>query len=537
MKGFGKMGKLDRSKSLKPSKKPRKKGFLKRFEELLNDFLSIEDKENPEKIHNETFFNDIDFTNSNFNDENTYEEYLENEFLRNYKEDQNFQRKIKPTKRKYNLINENEKNPKNLKRRYLKNPREGLKENLDINSLKAKNKPKTLRESLLSMINEYEKSGHFGFDLKKGEKKIMGILIFTLIIFLVVGGSYYYLVFQPMNEEIENEKIAKIDEINSLFKGPLADAKEREVLEDRINNCHTKYEVESVDVLRPATALWKDYHYKSINESKDAGNRVMISYDNNTHKNGLITVNDSIKIVKDNDGNVLSNIKFKKPDTVAVPIKVSRLQAGNGLIKTGSQIDIYSINSSDNSNTNEDNESYIENNNRSQNTNGESNNESTSNNDNLLEDNMKLMDDEKLSEKDPDISGCTVLAIMRSKDSGTISEKEEKLESLQSNKNNISTEETYSYSEDVEESLKAEAIEEYSDVQTENILNNYGIRLSDYERVSNIGELDTEYLILLEVPREDVQFTLNNMDNLVLTIPTKDGPSWMIEEIKQTNNQ
>ena len=38
-----------------------------------------------------------------------------------------------------------------------------------------------------------------------------------------------------------------------------------------------------------------------------------------------------------------------------------------------------------------------------------------------------------------------------------------------------------------------------------------------------------------QIPREDVQFTLNNMNNLILTIPTQEGPNWMIEEIKESN--
>ena len=73
-------------------------------------------------------------------------------------------------------------------------------------------------------------------------------------------------------------------------------------------------------------------------------------------------------------------------------------------------------------------------------------------------------------------------------------------------------------------------------VITDYALNNYGLKLSDYERISNIGELDCQYLILVEVPREDVQFILDNMDHLVLTIPVDNGPNWMIEEIKQSDN-
>ena len=58
-------------------------------------------------------------------------------------------------------------------------------------------------------------------------------------------------------------------------------------------------------------------------------------------------------------------------------------------------------------------------------------------------------------------------------------------------------------------------------------MENYGWRLSEYERTSNIGDLNAEYLVMLEVPRESVEEILTNMDNLILTIPTYDAPSWV----------
>ena len=68
----------------------------------------------------------------------------------------------------------------------------------------------------------------------------------------------------------------------------------------------------------------------------------------------------------------------------------------------------------------------------------------------------------------------------------------------------------------------------------ESYLDSYGVKLSDYERMSNLGELDSEYIILLEVPRNDVDFIINNMDNLILTIPTQFAPDWVANELSQT---
>ena len=63
---------------------------------------------------------------------------------------------------------------------------------------------------------------------------------------------------------------------------------------------------------------------------------------------------------------------------------------------------------------------------------------------------------------------------------------------------------------------------------------NYGVRLSNFERMSNLGDLDSEYIILLEVPQSDVNFVINNMDNLILTIPTDFAPNWVVDELNET---
>ena len=47
------------------------------------------------------------------------------------------------------------------------------------------------------------------------------------------------------------------------------------------------------------------------------------------------------KIVNENDAEILSKIKFDEPNTVSVPILISRLQAGAGLVNVGSVVDIY----------------------------------------------------------------------------------------------------------------------------------------------------------------------------------------------------
>ncbi len=387
-------------------------------------------------------------------------------------------------------------------------------------------KNKSPLKSIQSKIEEYEKTGHFGFNLTKYEKNKMGIIIFFILFIIIIGGSYYFFIYEPNLKELNKGKITKLDEVNLLFKGPLTSSQEAIILEDKINKCNSKVELEEIDVLRPATTHWKDYHLKKINDSCDSGGRVMIS-STIANKKNIISVDEAKRVVLDNDGYVLSNIEFEKPNTVAVPIQVSRLQACNGLIKTGSKIDIYCVNNTElqtNENTNNITNNSINYNNTLQ-TNNTNQNPYIFNNE--ISSNLT---------NESSIRGCTVLAIIRSKESGTINTEISQSKSLNNDKRNKSYENDYTYSNDVLEDLKTYAIEDYNGDLTEESLNEYGIKLSEYERESNLGDLNCEYLILIEMPREDVQYTLNNMNNIILTIPTQEGPDWMIKEIKENNN-
>jgi hypothetical protein len=52
--------------------------------------------------------------------------------------------------------------------------------------------------------------------------------------------------------------------------------------------------------------------------------------------------------------------------------------------------------------------------------------------------------------------------------------------------------------------------------------------------MSNLGDLDSEYIILLEVPKGDVNFVINNMGNLILAIPTDFALNWVVSELNET---
>ena len=397
------------------------------------------------------------------------------------------------------------------------------------------NEKSGVKDSLKNFKNEL---------LKKDDKSKtrFGKIAFVLIFLVLASSMLYFMVYQPFQEELNLERNAKLNELNALYKGPLEVHENAYALKNQIESTHDIEELKSIDVLRTATDDWKTYQKSCIVKCRDDYGRVMLSYADNDTKNIILSVGDAQDFVKDNDAKVLSNVRFRKVDTVIVPISLSRLQATAGLIYVGSIVDIYSLDendtfdysqtdsssdeisveSQDNSSDNMSNESSIPVSQEDMQSGADSINDSSG--------------DENLDfDKGPDVSGATVLAILRSKESGVVDSKFSR-SSLKVN-GNVSTpkEKTNSFSTDVEELLKASAFGSYSgNGALESYLDSYGVKLSDYERMSNLGELDSEYIILLEVPRNDVDFIINNMDDLILTIPTQFAPDWVANELSQT---
>ncbi len=100
------------------------------------------------------------------------------------------------------------------------------------------------------------------------------------------------------------------------------------------------------------------------------------------------------------------------------------------------------------------------------------------------------------------------------------------------NQMTMSTSRSESALGNVEQLLRASASRNWNEAQINALLNAYGWRLSDFERASNLGELDVEYLVLLEVPRENALFLMQNQDSIALTVPTQRAPEWMIKELQ-----
>lgn len=422
--------------------------------------------------------------------------------------------------------------------------------------------------------NDYESKNSFKeFDLKNlknkllnstnSSKKNFGTITIILIVLILCSSIFYFGFFQPFQNELSTEKNAKLNELNTLYKGPLSINSHYYTLKNQIEDAKNVHEVKSVDVLRMATSDWRKYHVSKINAYEDPYGRVMMSYAENESKKSLMSSNDAKSFVSDNDGKVLSNILFGEVDTVIVPISINRLQATGGLISVGSIVDVYSLSnnseydgsksnldnsdsSNSNSSTNNVNSSESDGSNNNltdSNSNGD-NDDSSSNNNQQSTDldssqpsilNSNSNSNSKLTmNEEPDVSGATVLAILRSKDSGIVDSSVTCSTNRIKGNSTFPTERSTSFSADVEELLKSAVFKNQDNDGLSSYLNNYGIQLSNYERLSNIGELDTDYLILLEIPRSDVSFMINNMDNVILTIPTEYAPNWAIDELKST---
>ncbi|WP_296879628.1 DUF515 domain-containing protein [uncultured Methanobrevibacter sp.] len=354
-------------------------------------------------------------------------------------------------------------------------------------------KPKDDELSLLKKFNH--KLGVYltpnDTDITENERKRkIGVIITIFILLTLIISSYYFLIYEPGQKELSLEKTTKINELHEYYTGALATSPNEMALENEIKNGKDIGEIERIDIIGPATKDWKSYHHKSIKSNIDKYNRTMAVYSNES-KNVIMSQNDATKIVNENDARILSKIKFEKPNTVSVPVLVSRLQAGAGLVNVGSIVDIYS---------------------------------------NLNDTGEEL----NTTNTNPDISGCTVLSIMRYEENGEVDSEYSKSKMTVHGNSTNPQENSRKFSSNVLEMIKGSIMNGYNEKETFELLKNYGIKLSNYERQINLGDLDAQYMLLIETPQDKVNFMLNNMDNIVLTIPTTNAPDWMINEISST---
>ncbi|MBR4448071.1 hypothetical protein [Methanobrevibacter sp.] len=327
-------------------------------------------------------------------------------------------------------------------------------------------------------------------DISDNEKKRkIGIIITTIIIFTLIISAYYFIVYEPAQQELSLAKTTKLNELHDLYSGALTTSPNAMILENHINDAKTPEEISAVNIILEATKDWRSYQKKTVNSNMDKYGRIMAVYENES--NTIMPSSEAMKIINENDATILSKIKFEEPNTVSVPILVSRLQAGAGLVKVGSIVDIYT------------------------NSNG-------------------TYEDNSTNRTCPEISGCTVLSIMRYEENGEIDSEYSKTKMTVKGNTTYPKEKTKGFSSDVLEMIKGAIVEGYDEHETYELLKGYGVKLSNYEREINLGDLDAQYMLLIETPQDKVNYILENMDNIVLTIPTSEAPDWMVSEISST---
>ncbi|MGZ4857912.1 MAG: DUF515 domain-containing protein [Methanobacteriaceae archaeon] len=345
-------------------------------------------------------------------------------------------------------------------------------------------------------------SGGSGRAPDDDRRTLVGAAVFGIILIVLVGAGYYFLVYAPYQEALTNAKDTKYSEVNTYYKGPLALDPQKDSILAEISGASTPEQVLAVDVIGPATTSWRQYQSQQISTKKDPYNRVMITYAAGGKKNLIIKTQDAQTIVNAADATVLSNMEIQTPDTVAVPIIISRLQAAGGLINVGDSVDVYL--STTNATANQTNTTTTT---------------------------------TQTNTSAPEVSGSTVLAILRAKDSGIVDANLKQSQDMAINQltmsNSRSQSTTTSPTGGLEDLLKAAASRTWDPATVNSLLNSYGWRLSDFERASNMGDLNVQYLVVLEVPRENALFLMQNSNALQLTLSSQNAPQWLSNVLKQ----
>ncbi len=166
-------------------------------------------------------------------------------------------------------------------------------------------------------------------------------LFFGIILIVLVGAGTTFWFMHLTRNTMTTAKETKISEVNTYFTGPLATDPRKTSILAEIDGGTTPEMVLAVDVTGPATSAWREYQLQQISSEKDPYGRVMITYDAGGQKNLIMKTSAAKKIVNEADAAVLVNLEIETPDTVAVPIIISRLQAAGGLVNVGDSVDVY----------------------------------------------------------------------------------------------------------------------------------------------------------------------------------------------------
>ena len=91
--------------------------------------------------------------------------------------------------------------------------------------------------------------------IENEEKKKIGMIITTLVVLTLIISAYYFLIYEPSQEELNLAKTTKLNELHDLYCGALSSSSGAMILENEINNAKSKNEVESINILTPAKKI------------------------------------------------------------------------------------------------------------------------------------------------------------------------------------------------------------------------------------------------------------------------------------------
>ncbi len=326
-------------------------------------------------------------------------------------------------------------------------------------------------------------------------RRIYRIVGFAVIALIVIGVFFvgYKTVIKPLKgkkaevkevKKVEEEKTKKlIEEGKNIVRGRIAEAfsglppeyrKDEPKLMDRVEKAGSIQELKAIDYKTAATLAWRTYIRDELNrkleEAKDE-NRVVLTLGNATYKG----YREALSALSQYDYTVLRNFKISVVANVFVPIRLPREQAAAGLIQPGDYVNIYY---SDGENTTEI------------------------------------------------AKNARVVAYLRATTQISLSENENRIISGQGGEakgeGSISTggvsslvgpisigvrqsSSSTTYSVDIKEVEKAAAASKLSEEYIKNVLLNYGIRLTQLERESQVGNFDEEYLLLIEMSEDEAK--------------------------------
>ena len=352
-------------------------------------------------------------------------------------------------------------------------------------------------------------------DRRKKLYRIVGVAVIIIIIFGIFFAGYKLLI-KPMEEKAklteqeaakakqafvkaQNQKIAEIEQ---AFAGlPPKYAAEKEQLIAQVRAAKSAAELNAVDIKGAANRAWRAYLNDEAEAKKEVfgEDRMVMIAGNQTYK-GYAKIAAAISTL---DYNLLRSAVIEQIRTVFVPVRLPREQAAGGFMMPGDFVNIYYKNG---------------------------------------------------TEAVEIVTDARVVAILRAAASISLSETENKIVSGQGGEakgeGTISTggvssltgpisigvrqsSSSTTYTVDLKEVQKAAAANKIDPSYIEEALRNYGIKLSQLEIESQVGNFDEEYLILLEMREEEakalISKSLSDKERANLQMVLSKPSPWMTQ--------